>query len=159
MSLKLYEIPAEIEKLIDPETGEITDPEQLQQLVNRYNNGIEWLALEVKNSRAEAKALKHEKEMFEQRQKVAENRAENLKNYLAFLLNGEKYKTDKVAISWRRTERVETDDDFMLWAKEQNAFLRWKEPEIDKTTLKEALKSGVQVPYARLEENQSIIIK
>lgn len=158
--MKLYEIPMEIDALIDPETGEITDPEKLQELMSRYNNGVEWLALEVKNSLAEAEALKHEKDAFAQRQKVAENRVKSLKNYLSFLLQGEKFKTDKVAISFRKSEQVQVDDEnFMLWAKERNAYLRWKEPEVDKAALKEALKSGIQVPYAELVENQSIQIK
>lgn len=160
MSLKLYEIPTEIDALIDPETGEITDADKLTELVKRFNNGVEWLALEVKNSLAEADALKKEKDAFAQREKVASNRAKNLKNYLAYLLHGEKFKTDKVAISWRKSEQVQVDEEnFLPWAKEQNAFLRWKEPEVDKTALKEAIKQGMEVPYAELVENQSIQIK
>lgn len=160
MSLKLYEIPTEIDALIDPETGEITDADKLTELVNRFNNGVEWLALEVKNSLAEADALKKEKDAFAQREKVASNRAKNLKNYLTYLLNGEKFKTDKVAISWRRSEQVQVDEEnFLPWAKEHNAYLRWKEPEVDKTALKEAFKQGIEVPYAELVENQSIQIK
>lgn len=159
MSLKLYEIPDEINNLIDPETGEITDAETLNKLLERYNNGVEWLALEVKNSLAEAEAYKREKDTFAQRQRVAENRVKSLKNYISFLLNGEKFKTDKVAISFRRSEAVEVDDEFILWAKEQNAYLRWKEPEVDKTALKDAMKQGIEVPHARLVENNSIQIK
>lgn len=160
MSLKLYEIPTEIDALIDPDTGEITDVEKLNELVNRFNNGVEWLALEVKNSLAEADALKKEKDAFAQREKVASNRAKSLKNYLAYLLHGEKFKTDKVAISWRRSEQVQVDEEnFLPWAKEHNAYLRWKEPEVDKTALKEAFKQGIEVPYAELVENQSIQIK
>lgn len=34
-----------------------------------------------------------------------------------------------------------------------------KEPEVDKTALKEAFKQGIEVPYAELVENQSIQIK
>lgn len=160
MSLKLYEVPSEIDALIDPETGEITDTDKLSELVNRYNNGVEWLALEVKNSLAEAEALKKEKDAFAQREKVASNRAKSLKNYLSYLLHGEKFKTDKVAISWRRSEQVQVDEEnFLPWAKEHNAYLRWKEPEVDKTALKEAFKQGIEVPYAELVENQSIQIK
>ena len=99
--MKLYEIPGEITDLLDPETGEITDEEALGKLLRKWNNGVEWLALEVKNSLAEAEALKKEKEAFAARQKTAENRAKRLKNYLGFLLNGEKFKTDRVQISWR----------------------------------------------------------
>ena len=157
--MKLYEIPGEITDLLDPETGEITDEEALGKLLRKWNNGVEWLALEVKNSLAEAEALKKEKEAFAARQKTAENRAKSLKNYLGFLLNGEKFKTDRVQISWRRSEQVQTDDEFMLWAKEHSAYLRWKEPEVDKSALKDALKQGIEVPHAVLVENQNIQIK
>lgn len=157
--MKLYEIPGEITDLLDPETGEITDEEALGKLLRKWNNGVEWLALEVKNSLAEAEALKKEKEAFAARQKTAENRAKSLKNYLGFLLNGEKFKTDRVQISWRRSEQVQTDDQFLLWAQENNAFLRWKEPEVDRAALKDALKQGIEVPHAVLVENQNIQIK
>ena len=158
-TMKLYEIPGEITDLLDPETGEITDEEALGKLLRKWNNGIEWLALEVKNSLAEAEALKKEKEAFAARQKTAENRAKSLKNYLAYLLNGEKFKTDRVQISWRRSEQVQTDDEFMLWAMEHSAYLRWKEPEVDKAALKDALKQGIEVPHAVLVENSNIQIK
>lgn len=157
--MKLYEIPGEITDLLDPETGEITDEEALGKLLRKWNNGVEWLALEVKNSLAEAEALKKEKEAFAARQKTAENRAKSLKNYLGFLLNGEKFKTDRVQISWRRSEQVQTDDEFILWALENNAYLRFKEPEVDKAALKEDLKQGIEVPHAVLVENQNIQIK
>ena len=158
-TMKLYEIPGEITDLLDPETGEITDEEALGKLLRKWNNGIEWLALEVKNSLAEAEALKKEKEAFAARQKTAENRAKSLKNYLSFLLNGDKFKTDRVQISWRKSEQVQTDDEFMLWAMEHSAYLRFKEPEIDKAALKEDLKQGIEVPHAVLVENQNIQIK
>ncbi len=157
--MKLYEIPGEITDLLDPETGEITDEEALGKLLRKWNNGVEWLALEVKNSLAEAEALKKEKEAFAARQKTAENRAKSLKNYLSFLLNGEKFKTDRVQISWRRSEQVQTDDEFILWALENNAYLRFKEPEVDRAALKDALKQGIEVPHAVLVENQNIQIK
>lgn len=157
--MKLYEIPGEITDLLDPDTGEITDEEALGKLLRKWNNGVEWLALEVKNSLAEAEALKKEKEAFAARQKTAENRAKSLKNYLGFLLNGEKFKTDRVQISWRRSEQVQTDDEFILWALENNAYLRFKEPEVDRAALKDALKQGIEVPHAVLVENQNIQIK
>lgn len=38
-------------------------------------------------------------------------------------------------------------------------FLRYKEPEINKTAVKEALKAGEKIPGAELGRTQSIIIK
>lgn len=161
MSLKLYEIPQAIEDLIDPETGEIVDVNELERLTERLEGGIEWLALEVKNSLAEAEAMKKEKDAFATRQRIAENRAKSLKNYLSFVLRGQKYKTDRVSISYRRSETVQVDDEFVLWARSEggDAYLRYKEPEVDKAALKEDLKNGILVPHAMLIENSNIQIK
>lgn len=160
--MKLYEIPRAIEELIDPETGEITDEVALQKLTESFENGIEFLALEVKNLNAEAAALKAEKEAFAKRQKTAENAAARLKNYISFLLGGEKYKTDKVAISFRKSEQVQVSDEhaFMDWAMEEgDSFLRYKEPEIDKAALKDALKEGQNIPYVSIVVNNNIQIR
>lgn len=160
--MKLYEIPRAIEELIDPETGEITDEVALQKLTESFENGIEFLALEVKNLNAEAAALKAEKEAFAKRQKTAENAAARLKNYISFLLGGEKYKTDKVAISFRKSEQVQVSDEqaFMDWAMEDgDSFLRYKEPEIDKAALKDALKEGQNIPYVSIVVNNNIQIR
>ena len=160
--MKLYEIPRAIEELIDPETGEITDEVALQKLTESFENGIEFLALEVKNLSAEAAALKAEKEAFAKRQKTAENAAARLKNYISFQLGGEKYKTDKVAISFRKSEQVQVSDEqaFMDWALvDGDSFLRYKDPEIDKAALKEAIKSGENIPYVTIVENNNIQIR
>ena len=55
--MKLYEIPQEMEDLIDQETGEVTDPERYMALAREYENGLEYLALQFKNKDAEADAL------------------------------------------------------------------------------------------------------
>lgn len=160
--MKLYEIPRAIEELIDPETGEITDEVALQKLTESFENGIEFLALEVKNLNAEAAALKAEKEAFAKRQKTAENAAARLKNYISFLLGGEKYKTDKVAISFRKSEQVQVSDEqaFMDWAlAEGDSFLRYKDPEIDKAALKDAIKDGQNIPYVSIVVNNNIQIR
>lgn len=156
--MRLYEIPQAIENLIDPETGEITDVEELTRLTSRFENGLEWLALEVKNAAAEAEALKKEKESFAKRQQTAENRAKSLKNYLANILNGEKFKTDKVVVSFRKSEAVEVGNEFQDWAMTNGQYLRVK-TEIDKVSLKEDLKAGKEIPFAKLVTNQSIQIK
>lgn len=156
--MRLYEIPQAIENLIDPETGEITDVEELTRLTSRFENGLEWLALEVKNAAAEAEALKKEKESFAKRQQTAENRAKSLKNYLANILNGEKFKTDKVVVSFRKSEAVEIGNEFQDWAMTNGQYLRVK-TEIDKASLKEDLKAGKEIPFAKLVTNQSIQIK
>lgn len=158
--MKLYEIPSALERLIDPDTGVVTDVDEFIALTNRFENGKEWLALMYKNYCSDAEALKKEKEMFAERERVAKNKAEAVKHYLDYLLNGQKFSTDKVAVSYRKSKVVVTDDKFIEWAKsEHDEYLRYKEPEIDKAKLKEVLSSGEIIPHASLEERNNIQIK
>lgn len=153
--MKLYEIDQAIMDLVDNETGEIIDIEMFDSLQMERDEKIESIALYIKDLKAEAEALKAEKLAFAERQKVAENKAESLKNYLAYVLNGQAFKTTRASVSFRKTQSVEIDDIYKL---DEN-YLRYKEPEADKTAIKEAIKAGQTVKGATLIENTSVIIK
>ena len=152
--MKLYEIDQAIMGLVD-ETGEIIDIEACESLQRERDAKIENIALYIKELRAEAEALKAEKLAFAERQKVAENKVESLKNYLAYALKGQAFKSTKAVVSFRKTQQVDIPDIHKL---DEN-FLRYKEPEADKTAIKEAIKAGQTVKGATLIENTSVIIK
>lgn len=153
--MKLYEIDQAIMDLVDNETGEIIDIEMFDSLQMERDEKIESIALYIKDLKAEAEALKAEKLAFAERQKVAENKAESLKNYLAYVLNGQAFKTTRASVTFRKSQSVEIDDIYKL---DEN-YLRYKEPEADKTAIKEAIKAGQTVKGATLIENTSVIIK
>lgn len=153
--MTLYEIDQAIMDCIDSETGDIIDAELLDNLQMERTEKIENVACWIKELKAEAEALKAEKLAFAERQKVAENKAESLKNWLAYVLNGEKFKTTRASVTFRATEKVEIDDIMQL---DEN-FLRYKEPEADKTAIKEAIKAGQEVAGATLVSSTSVIIK
>ena len=153
--MTLYEIDQAIMNCLDNETGEIIDAELLDNLQMERNEKIENVACWIKELKAEAEALKAEKLAFAERQRVAENKAESLKNWLAYVLNGEKFKTTRASITFRMTEKVEIGDIMQLDEK----FLRYKEPEADKTAIKEAIKAGQEVAGATLISSTSVIIK
>ena len=150
----LYQIDQAIMGLVD-ETGEIIDIEAFESLQMERDAKIENIALYIKELRAEAEALKAEKFAFAERQKVAENKVESLKNYLAYALKGQAFKSTKAVVSFRKTQQVDIPDIYKL---DEN-FLRYKEPEADKTAIKEAIKAGQIVKGATLIENTSVIIK
>lgn len=153
--MKLYEIDEAITKCVDAETGEIIDAEQLDKLYMEKEEKLENIALWIKDLKAEAEALKAEKMAFAERQKVAENKMESLKKYLAYALDGKAFKTTRASVSFRKSQAVEISDIYKL---DEN-YLRYKEPEADKTAIKEALKAGKTVAGATLVENTSVIIK
>ena len=159
--MTLYEIDANIEQLVleavDPETGEINETAYtaLDTLQMQREEKVENILLWIKNLLAEAEALKAEKKAFADRQAAAEKKAESLTRYISGVLNGEKYKTDRVAVSWRKSETVEYTGD----AKSLPEGLVRIKYEADKTAIKQALKAGLMVPGAELVERQNIQIK
>lgn len=151
----LYEINEEILNCVDTETGEIIDPEKLSQLQMDFDDKVEGIALWIKDLLSDAAAIKAEKDKLNERQKVCENKAKNLKEYLSGFLAGQKFKTPRVAISYRKSESVNVSD---IW-KIPDDYLKNKDPELDKTKIKSALKAGVSIPGVELIENRNIQIK
>ena len=164
MSLKLYEyddlIAEAFEQAIDPETGEIINDLALQQmeaLEGAREDKIEGILLWYKDLCAEAEAVKTEKQKLGDRQKALENKAERLKGFMQRYLNGEKFKTSRVAVSYRKTECVEFFGD----AEQLPEDLRRVKTEYspDKTAIKAALKAGKVVEGAALVPDVSMTIK
>ena len=158
--MNLYQINEEIENCIDAETGEILDVEALNSWSIERNKKIENLACWYKNLMADAEALKAEKNAFAEREKTAKNKAESIKRYLSTVLDGEKFTTDKCALSFRKSESVEILDleAFMSDDKAEN-YLKYSEPTINKAELKKALKQGEEFKGVLLSSNSNIQIK
>ena len=156
--MTLYEINEQIQKAIelgfDPETGEILDASALEQLQIDRDEKIENICLYIKDLTAEAKALADEAKALSERKERSAKKAESLKNYLQAMLDGQKWKSSKAAVSYRKTQSVVVDDLEAL----KPEFLRIKK-EADKTAIKEVLKAGAAVSGAHLEEKQSMSIK
>lgn len=158
--MNLYEINEAITSCIDMETGEIIDMEKLNQLEMERDSKIEGVALWIKNLKAEADAIKAEREKLAERERAAENKVEGLKRYLSDALCGQKFETPRVKCSFRKSNAVVVDDEFMDWAKNNHdEFLRYKEPEINKTAIKQAIEAGTEVMHAQIENRTSLVIK
>lgn len=158
--MNLYEINQEIDRAIqnciDPETGEILDDtSELDALTLARDEKIENIACYIKNLKADAEAIRTEEKKLAERRKTCENRAEWLKKYLANNLQGEKFKSPRVAVSWRRSQAVVVEDIRKL----PEDYLRYKDPEPDKTAIKDAIKKGFDVEGAELVDNLSMVIK
>ena len=158
--MTIYEINEQILNCIDLETGEIIDINRLNDLQLERDAKIENVACWIKELKAEAEAIKAEKLALAERQKVAENKAESLKKWLAYALDGQKFKTSKCSISYRKSESVEvTDEGLSNLMKEHDELLTYKAPEPNKKAIKQAIKDGLSVEGVRLECNTSVIIK
>ena len=158
------EIDDALLELVDAETGEVLNYEAFANLQMERDKKAENMALWVMDLEDETAALKKEIERLQDRKKAAENKAKNLKKYLQYVLRGEQLKSDTLTISFRNSEAVDILDDetVVKWAKDQNLgdkLLKYKEPEVSKTAVKELIKAGTNVPGAMLVNNVSTIIK
>ena len=89
-----------------------------------------------------------------------EHRKESLKNFVNRTLQGNKFATSKVAISYRKSTAVEVDDEFIDYAmKNNNDLLTFKRPEPNKTVIKGMLQGGFDIPHAELVERNNMSIK
>ena len=162
--MNLYEIDKSIqeafEAAVDPETGEILDEEMVEKFeglsIDREAK-IENICLFIKNLKADAEALKAEKDAFAKRQKAAERKAESLSNYLKGYLDRKKWKAEdgRAVVSWRKSESVSVTDISQI----PLTYLTMADPAPNKTEIKAALKRGEEVPGAELVTNQNMIIK
>lgn len=152
---KLYEIYQQIEECVDMETGEIIDQERLDKLDMEWTDKIENIALWYKNLLSDADQYKIEKDNFAKKEKSARNKAGSIKNYLDNVLQGNRLKTTKVNITYRKSESVEVEDINLI----DDDYLKYSEPTVNKKKIKESIKQGIEVKGARLVTNHNIQIK
>ena len=156
--MNLYDIEYEITNCVDSETGEIIDEKRLDALQMAREKKIENILLWIKNLKSEAGALREEEKKLADRRQSDEKKAESLTQYVQNVLNGEKFKTSRVVVSYRKSEAVIVDD-LQLMQETCDEYLKYKDPEPDKAKIKAALKDGITVPGCHLEERQNITIK
>lgn len=161
--MNLYDIDnritAAFDAAVDPETGEIINAEAydvLNTLQMERDEKIEGILLWIKNLSAQAEALKKEKQAFASRQEAAERKIESLKRYVSDALAGDKFQTERVAVTWRKSEAAEYAGRITDLPP---SCIRVKEPEVNLAELKRKLKGGAIIPGARLVMRNNIQIK
>lgn len=163
--MKLFEIDARLaacvkldeSRAVDTETGEIIDLKAIEALEMERDKKIENLGCWYKNLLADAEALKAQKTAFAEREKAAKNKAESLKAFLTRYLDGKKFESARVAMTFRKSEAVEFDSSHIHDVPPD--FLKFKEPELNKTAVKNAIKNGESVPGCELVTRQNLQIK
>mgnify|MGYP002516159834 CR=1 FL=1 len=155
--MTLYEISQEILECIDQETGEVIDEERLTALNMAFDQKVSNVACWIKDLLAEAEAIKTEKQNLARRQQVCENKAESLKKWLAFALNGEKFKDARCNISYRKSTSVAFLEDFNIDTLPEEFKKVTVEPR--KTEIKNAIKGGAEFDGVVLEEKTNMVIQ
>ena len=150
---KLYD------ELVDPETGEITDPdafaERYAELEISREEIIENTLLLYKNCIADAAAIAEEIKVLKERKDAIERKAERFKTDAADALGGEKFQTAKVAVSWRKSTAAEVDES--LCPEEYITTKVTTAP--DKKAITAALKAGQEIPGCKLVERVNMSVR
>lgn len=169
MKISVFEINEEFRLLselandldYDLETGEIKDnTKELLELLEEINikkesklENIEYLK---KDLLSKAETLKSEENRLEKRRKSLERNVSRLKSLQNELLQGEKCKTDKFTFFYKKSESVEIDDLNKLI--DEGIYIKTKiEP--DKTSIKKALKDGVDIKGVSLKISNNLNVR
>ena len=160
----LYEIDQAILDCVDPDTGEILDPEKLDALQIERERKLEGVALWVKDLNYEAQMIKEEADRLTARKRSLDNKITGLKMWLLMALDGGKLKTPRCNVYQMHSTRLAVEDEeqlvkFLKTLNEPERFLKFREPELKKEDIKKALKDGTIIPGAALETTESVVIK
>ena len=161
--MTLYEIDNAMLDCVDEETGEIIDFEKLDALCIEREKKIKNVAQWYKDTIADVEKFKAEREKLSKREDKAKIRAQKLKEWLARVLDGERFKSGTVDIRFRSSETLDIDDNdgFVKWAmdNDRDDLLNYQRPTPSKTMIKTALKDGAEIPHVTLRKKMNINIK
>lgn len=162
--MSIYEIDNAILSLFDSESGEMAEDaiQQFEELQMEREQKVENIALYIKDLNARAKAIKEEESALKERRAAAENKIKRLESLLSYALQGSKFETPRVAVTFRKSIKTNIDDveRCMSYLKEfAPDAIRYKEPEISKDAVKKLIKAGTAVPGAELVESVTVGVK
>jgi hypothetical protein len=156
--MNLYDINAEIENLIDYETGEITDSEAFDKLVMDKQEKLSNIALLYLNAKSDKDKFKEQKERFQKKEKSAENLMNWCKATLTLELAGSKMRDKE-----RRFNIYYSPSSSVQYTDEKAIPPKWittkTETVIDKAGIKKELEAGNDVAGAVLVTKQNIQIR
>lgn len=162
--MNLFEIDAEIsacvklensDGFVNVETGELIDMAALDGLKMERDKKVRNIACWIKNLESDEKQLAEQEKIYHDRKIAAKNKKEQLKSYLAAFLRGKNWDNKEVQIRWRKSESVEVTD----MKKLSSYYLRFKDPEVNKSLLKADLKAGVVLSGAELVIKNNMSVK
>lgn len=110
--MKMYKIEGTLQNLYDNFEDENLDlVEKLNEIKLERQEKITNITLMYKELAGFILAVENEINKLKEKKRIAENRLDNLKNYLSnyVLTPNEKIKTEQYTISWHKSESVEID--------------------------------------------------
>ena len=166
--MTLYEIGEQYRAFLDQlDSGELPDEviaDTWDALDDAFDVKADNTACVIKELEARVEAMKAEAKNLTERAQADQRHADALRRRLAFYMQEleiPRLETARNKLTFRRSEAVEIDEEiFVPWAQAHgDEYLTYKAPTPNKTAIKAALKDGVTVQGARLEERQNLQIK
>lgn len=165
------QISALLESVYDPETGELLEgitEEDLQnqiadlqldfdEKIKSLRNAYLTVSHDAECIAAEASALYKIQQQVSKQARATENRAERIRRFIAYLLQGQKWQKDGCKVSYTTRDTTVLDDDFVEWA--YNYAPQYLKMEPRKADVTAALKAGKELNCAHLEKKTYINIK
>lgn len=160
--MKLYEMTANynaiFELLYDEESNLDTLEETLQSLSDAIEVKAENMGKFIAMLKADESAIEKEVERLMARKKARQNRIQRIRDYLQSqmeLMGKDKITTPIMTISLQNNPpALEIEDEFAVPT--EFIIIIPERKEVDKAKVKEALKSGREVPGARLTQGRSL---
>ena len=140
---------------IDADTGEF-DEAMFEGLKIERDKKIENIALWVLEDEAMAKNIKEQENKLKERREILEQRIEKRKEFLRYIAEGKKLKTDRVTVSYRKSDAVKIVNEEIIPPEFKAVKTSYS---VCKDEIKKALKAGQAVNGAELESRISTIVK
>lgn len=138
----------------------------LTSIEGEFNEKAENVAVYIKNLTADINEMKAEEKRLKSRRVSAENQVERMKKYLINSMQAigvKKISMPRARITLRLNAEsvvIENEKALIDWAmRHDETILKYQEPEPKKTDIKELLRMGEKIPFARLERKESVTIK
>lgn len=157
--MNLYELSLSFQEVQNMEL----DPEVMKDTLDSINDAIENkaenIAKLIRNLESDVSAFKEEEDRLKTKRQAAENKVKWLKTYLEdnMKLTGKtKFKSGMFNFSIQKNPAsVNITDERII----PEDFLIPQPPKVDKNSLKELLKSVVEIPGAELKQTESLRIR
>lgn len=157
--MNLYELSLSFQEVqnmdLDPEVMQDT----LDSIEDAIENKAENIAKLIRNLESDVSAYKEEEDRLKTKRQATENKVKWLKTYLEdnMKLTGKtKFKSGMFNFSIQKNPASVNITDEKIIPEE---FLIQQPPKVDKTSLKEILKRGIEVPGAELKQTEGLRIR
>ena len=153
--MNLYELSLAFQEVQNMEL----DPEVMKDTLDTIENKAENIAKLVRNLESDVSAYKEEEDRLKTKRQATENKVKWLKTYLEdnMKLTGKtKFKSGMFNFAIQKNPASVNITDEKIIPEE---FLIQQPPKVDKTSLKEILKRGIEVPGAELKQTEGLRIR